>query len=79
MNIELTLAIVFILFQAMSKLVAAEWQKYLASMGIRIPRLAASKSRKLTITIHRKGEATKEQQVALAQHMAHTVGTADRY
>jgi hypothetical protein len=47
----------------MSKLMEAEWQKYLASMGIRTPGLTASKSRKLAITMHRKGEATKEQQV----------------
>jgi hypothetical protein len=79
MNIELTLAIVFILFQAMSKLMEAEWQKYLASMGIRTPGLTASKSRKLAITMHRKGEATKEQQVTLARQIAHNVGTADKY
>jgi hypothetical protein len=53
----------------------AEWQKYLASMGIRTPGLTASKSRKLAITMHRKGEATKEQQVALARQIAHNVGT----
>jgi hypothetical protein len=36
----------------MSKLVEAEWQKNSVSMGIPIPRLSASKNRKLAITIH---------------------------
>ena len=51
MNIELFYNF-FILFQAMSKLVEAEWQKHSVSMGIPIPRLSASNNRKLAITIH---------------------------
>jgi hypothetical protein len=41
-------------------------------MGIPLPRLTASKNRKLAITIHREGGATREEQVALAKHMAHS-------
>jgi hypothetical protein len=63
----------------MSKLIEAEWQKHSASMGIPLPRLTASKNRKLAITIHREGGATREEQVALAKHMAHSVGCADKY
>jgi hypothetical protein len=48
-------------------------------MGIPLPRLTASKNRKLAITIHREGGATREEQVALAKHMAHSVGCADKY
>ena len=59
----------------MSKLVESEWQKHSADMGIPLPRLTASKNRKLAITVHREGEP----QVALAKHMAHNVTTADRY
>jgi hypothetical protein len=44
-----------------------------------LPRLTASKNRKLAITVHREGGATREEQVALAKHMAHNVSTADRY
>jgi hypothetical protein len=45
-------------------------------MGIPLPRLTASKNRKLAITVHREGGATREEQVALAKHMAHSVVTA---
>jgi hypothetical protein len=48
-------------------------------MGIPLPRLTASKNRKLAITVHREGGATREEQVALAKHMAHSVVTADKY
>jgi hypothetical protein len=40
----------------MSKLVESEWQKHSADMGIPLPRLTASKNRKLAITVHREGE-----------------------
>jgi hypothetical protein len=63
----------------MSKLVEAEWQRHSASMCIPLPRLTASKNRKLAITIHREGVATRDEQVALAKHMAHSVSTADKY
>lgn len=63
----------------MSKIIETEWQKHSVDMGIPLPRLTASKNRKLAITVHREGGATREQQVALAKHMAHNVGTADRY
>jgi hypothetical protein len=63
----------------MSKLVEAEWQRHSASMCIPLPRLTASKNRKLAITIHREGGATRDEQVALAKHMAHSVSTADKY
>ena len=63
----------------MSKLVEAEWQRHSVTMGIPLPRLTASKNRKLAITIHREGGATWEEQVALAKHMAHSVVTADKY
>jgi hypothetical protein len=63
----------------MSKLVQSEWQRHSDDMGIPLPRLTASKNRKLVITVHREGGATREQQVALAKHMAHNVTTADRY
>ena len=78
MNIELFYNF-FILFQAMSKLVEAEWQRHSVSMGIPLPRITASKNRKLAITVHREGGATREDQMALAKHMAHNVTTADRY
>jgi hypothetical protein len=57
------LIISIILFQAMSKLVEAEWQRHSASMCIPLPRLTASKNRKLAITIHREGGANREEQV----------------
>ena len=78
MNIELFYNF-FILFQAMSKLVEAEWQRHSTAIGIPLSRLTASKNRKLAITVHREGGATREEQVALAKHMAHNVSTADRY
>ena len=63
----------------MSKLVEAEWQRHSTVMGIPLPKLTASKNRKLAITVHREGGATREEQEALAKHMAHNVGTADRF
>ena len=62
----------------MSKLVESEWQRHSADMGIPLPRLTASKNRKLTISPHRRG-ATREQQMALVKHMTHNVTTADCY
>jgi hypothetical protein len=50
----------------MSKLVEAEWQRHSTVIGIPLPRLTASKNRKLAITVHREGGATREEQVALA-------------
>jgi hypothetical protein len=47
----------------MSKLVQSEWQRHSDDMGIPLPRLTASKNRKLVITVHREGGATREQQV----------------
>jgi hypothetical protein len=46
----------------MSKLVEAEWQRHSVTMGIPLPRLTASKNRKLAITVHREGGATREEQ-----------------
>jgi len=50
----------------MSKLVEAEWQWH-SSHG------------NPAITVHREGGAIREEQEALAKHMAHNVGTADRF
>ena len=61
------------------KISEAEWQRHSVTMGIPLPRLTASKNRKLAITVHREGGATREEQVALAKHMAHSVVTADKY
>ncbi|XP_063435482.1 uncharacterized protein LOC134716416 [Mytilus trossulus] len=64
---------------SMSKMVNAEWQKFGKSIGKDLPKLTASLNRKLAVTTMREAGANRQEQTALAKHMAHNPETADRF
>jgi len=67
------------LFQAMSKLIHADWTRFQTEQNLPLTKMTASRHRKLAVTTIRDAGASREDQTLLARHMAHTVDTADRY
>ncbi|KAK3106967.1 hypothetical protein FSP39_004157, partial [Pinctada imbricata] len=63
----------------MSKLVNKEWESFVKSEKLDLPKLTASINRKLAVSALREAEGSRQEQEHLALHMAHNVSTADRY
>ena len=62
----------------MSKLVQTEWTRFQTESDLPPTKMTASRHRKLAVKIRDAG-ASREDQILLARHMAHSVETADRY
>jgi hypothetical protein len=63
----------------MAKMVDTAWTAFSKAKGLDLPRLTSSLSQKLAVSTHRESGASREEQTALAAHMAHRVETIDRY
>lgn len=63
----------------MSKILQKEWSRYGDEIGQVLPKLTATTSRKIAVSVLRESGANREDQRVLAIHMAHSVTTADRY
>lgn len=69
--------ILYLSLQTMSKLVDREWKRH--GKDSELPKLTATKARKVAVSSLREQGATRQDQEALARQMAHNVTTADKY
>lgn len=67
------------IFQSMSKLVHREWERHQKESHTTLPKLTATKARKVAVSTLRESGASRKEQEALARQMVHNVTTADRY